>query len=301
MKPKSVYFARAHEWSTQTDFGGLLESGKETSRLAQELVELSNATQEKDRSLMNFAKAEGDGCRGLGDANVLKPGIFHKLVDLVDDNKISDTIQTVKAMKENTHQCLDKSVELSKSIQTSIDCLPEDMKQIEDKPDGDVSEEEEEVEEEQGMLDLEQEISDLKECTDGIRSMNIFNAAHKGTKGFVGLAKECQFLDDMFDRMKELSSKVAEISQSFMVESCCAQVVAGVSSLSDLKRCLKLSTVITKFADASKRLVDAILEMVEAIKAAFAQFIPQFEAAKKIKNSPVVKFGSSVVSKFSRK
>jgi hypothetical protein len=105
----------------------------------------------------------------------------------------------------------------------------------------------------------------------------------------------------MFDRIKELSKKVAEISQSFMVDSCCAQVVAGISSLSDLKRCLKLSTVITKFADASKRLVEAILEMVEAIKTAFAQFIPQFQAAKKLKNLPVVKFDTSMVSKFTRK
>ena len=124
----------------QTDIGGLLESGKETSRLAQELVELSNGLQEKDRSVMSFAETEQDGCRGLGDVNVLKPNIFPKLMDLVDDNKISDTIQTVKAMKDNTRECLDKSVELFKSIQTSIDCLPEDMKQLEDKPEGDVSE-----------------------------------------------------------------------------------------------------------------------------------------------------------------
>jgi hypothetical protein len=285
---------------TQTDISGLFESGKETSRLAQELVELTSATQEKDRSLLDFAQTERDGCRGLGDVNVLKPDIFLKLVDLVDDHKIAKTIQTVTEMKDNTQLCLDKSVELSKSIQRSIDCLPDNMKHVKEKPAGDVSDLEE-VDEEQGMIDLEQEIADLKECTKGIQSMNIFNAAHKGTKGFVGIVKESQFLDEMFDRIKELSKKVAEISQSFMVDSCCAQVVAGISSLSDLKRCLKLSTVITKFADASKRLVEAILEMVEAIKTAFAQFIPQFQAAKKLKNLPVVKFGTSMVSKFTRK
>lgn len=280
-----------------TDVSGLLSAGEETSRLAQELVELSNLTQEKDRCLIGYTERSRGTMEGLNERALLKPEIFLKILDLVDDTKLGETIDTVRAMRLSSKECFDKSVALSKSIQKSIDCLPKDMVEEQDKLDRAGAESSEEEEEEEN-IDLEHEIADLKRCTEGIRDMNIFNAAHKGTRAFVGLLKECRLLDDLFDRIKELAAKVAQIAQAFMMDSCCAQVVAGISSLKDLKRSLKLSNIITKFADSCQRLVEAILELFETVKTTFAKFIPQFEAAKKIQNSPLMQHVTNLASKF---
>jgi hypothetical protein len=278
-----------------TDVSGLLASGEESARLAQELVDLSNLTQERDRSLMAYTERSRGGMEGLTTKALLKPEIFLKILELVDDTKLGQTLETVREMKQSSHECLEKSVQLSKSIQKSIDCLPKEMVAEQDKMNRAESSEEEEEEE---NIDLEQEIADLKRCTKGIQDLNIFNAAQNGTKAFVGLLKECRLVDDLFDRIKELAAKVAQIVQAFMMDSCCAQVVAGVSSLKDLKRSLKLSNIITKFADSCDRLVEAIMELFQVVRGTFAKFIPQFEAAKKIQHSPLMQHVSNLASKF---
>jgi hypothetical protein len=281
----------------QTDVPGLLSAGEETSRLAEELVDLSNQTQERGRSLIGYAETSRGNMEGLTERAMLKPEIFVKILDLVDDTKLGQTIEVVQAMRKSSKECVDKSVELSKSIQKSIDCLPKDMVEEQDKLDGPTPE----LSEEEEGIDLEHEIADLKRCTEGIRDMNIFTVAHKGSRAFVGLLKECRLLDDLFDRIKELASKVAQIVQAFMVDSCCAKVVAGISSIKDLKRSLKLSNIITKFADSCERLVDAILELFETVKTTFAKFVPQFEAAKKIQHSPFMQQVTNLASQFPMK
>lgn len=281
----------------QTDVSGLLSSGEETSRLAEELVDLCNKTQERDRSLMAYTERSRGGMESLTPKALLKPEIFLKILDLVDDTKLGQTIDTVREMKKSSVECLDKSVELSKSIQKSINCLPKEMVEEQDKLHRAVGDSSEEEEEEGNMIDLEHEIADLNKCTDGIRELNIFNVAHNGSRAFLGLLKECRLLDDLFDRIKELSAKIAAIVQAFMMDSCCAQLVAGVSSLKDLKRCLKLSNIITKFSDSCQRLVEAILDLFEAVKGTFAKFVPQFQAAKKIQHSPVMQHVSNLASK----
>ncbi|KAG7359765.1 hypothetical protein IV203_034863 [Nitzschia inconspicua] len=280
-----------------TDVSGLLRSGEETSRLAQELVDLSNLTQERDRSLIVYTERSRGSMEGLTEKALLKPEIFPKIMDLVDDAKLGKAIDTVREMRQSSKKCYEKSVELSKSIQTSIDCLPKQMVEEQDKLDRAMGESCSGEEEEGNMIDLEQEIADLKRCTEGIRDMNIFNAAHNGSRAFVGLVKECRLLDDLFDRIKELATKVAQIVQVFMMDSCCAQIVAGISSLKDLKRCLRLSNIITKFSDSCQRLIDGMLELFEALKDTFAKFIPQFEAAKKIQHSPIMQHVSNLASK----
>lgn len=281
-----------------TDVVGLIRSGEETSRLAQELVDLSTDTQQKGRSLIGYAERSRGDIEGLTKLNLFKPEIFLKILDLVDETKLGETIDTARAMHQSSTQCFEKSVQLSKSIQTSIDCLPKDIVQGEgDKLDRAVESSEDEGEEEE-HIDLEQEIADLKRCTAGIRDMNIFNAAQNGTRSFVGLIKECRLIGDLFDRIKELCAKVAQIAQAFVMESCCAQVMAGVATLKELKRCLHLSNIITKFADSCQRLVAAVLELFETVKTTFARFIPQFEAAKKIQRSPIMQHVSSLASKF---
>jgi hypothetical protein len=246
--------------------------------------------------LIGYAERSRGNMEGLTERAMLKPEIFLKILELVDDTKLGETIETVKAMSQSSKECVDTSVELSKSIQKSIDCLPRDMMEEQDKLDG----AEADISEEEG-IDLENEIADLKQCTQGIRDMNIFTVARKGTRAFVGLLKECQFLDDLLERIKELASKVAQIVQAFMVDSCCAKVVSGFSSLKDLKRSLKLCKIITKFADSCQRLVDAILELFETVKTTFAKFVPQFEAAKKIQHSPFIQHVSNLASKFPMK
>jgi Zn-dependent M32 family carboxypeptidase len=281
----------------QTDVSGLLSAGEETSRLAQELVDLSNQSQERSRSLIGYAETSRGNMEGLTERAILKPEIFVKILDLVDDTKLGETIQGVKAMRQLSKECVDKSAELSKSIQKSMDCLPKNMQEEQDKLDREVAESSEEEED----IDLESEIADLKRCTEGIRDMNIFTVAKKGTAAFVGLIKECRLLDDLFDRIKELASKVAQIVQAFMLDTCCAKVVAGISSLKDLKRSLKLSMIITKFADSCQRLIDAILELFETVRTTFAKFIPQFEAGKKFQHSPFMKHVSNFASQFPMK
>eukprot|EP00541_Cyclophora_tenuis_P016664 CAMPEP_0116556932 /NCGR_PEP_ID=MMETSP0397-20121206/8966_1 /TAXON_ID=216820 /ORGANISM="Cyclophora tenuis, Strain ECT3854" /LENGTH=332 /DNA_ID=CAMNT_0004082347 /DNA_START=14 /DNA_END=1012 /DNA_ORIENTATION=- len=263
-----------------TDLSGLVRYEKDAGRLSQEIIDLSTKNQESGKSLVDFATTIKENLSKIGDG--MKPAAFMSIMELLKPENMNTTITTARDMGDVAEECVNKSLDLSDTVQKSVDCFPSDLQQMAD---------EEEAAQptprgvgEEMDLDFETEIADLEHCTASLRGMHLFAAAKDGTHAFDSLTNKSDFVYTMMDRIKELCTKVAQITQSLMVNDCCAQIQAGMASLKELKRCAHLSGLINTFAQGGKRLVNAIRDLVDVAKTTFGGFLDQFNAAKKIQH-----------------
>jgi hypothetical protein len=109
--------------------------------------------------------------------------------------------------------------------------------------------------------------------------MNILMATTKGTRAFEGLVSKSGVCQAVFEKIKELCATVARVLQNFIMDGCCAQIQAGISSLKESMRCLRLTNFIQALADAGRRMVEAFIGLIKVAWEKSGNFVEEFEAA----------------------
>jgi phage-related protein len=257
-----------------TDLEGLRSAGSDCHRLAAETVELSVSTKTKCQNVIDFAQDVKATLTGIGPK--LAPSTYTTIMEYHD--KMTETMTLAREMDDMAQECVNKSSEMTQAMQRGVDSLPKATKsEMEDDKD---SEDENDVK----LLDVDKDIEELEKCTSSLQNTNLFSAASSGTRAFQGLANKGELCKTMFERVEELSASIARITQAFMQQSCCAQMTAVLSEAKNMLRCIRLSTLMQKIAEAARRLIQAIFNLLNMAWSKFKDFLDEFEAAKKIKN-----------------
>lgn len=257
------------------DLGGLSEASDDGKRLAEETIALCNTTQQKSRSVINFAEDTETTLRDLDGVN---PSKFMKVLELLDDDKRKAMLSTVTGMDDLAIECSAKARGMQDAMQRGVDSMPDFIKdQANEEGDADRGPEED-------IPDFEADITDLQECTKSLQSMNLFTAATTGTRAFEGLVNKSGVCQTVFEYIKNLSITVARISQGLQFDSCCAQLQGGLGTLKEMMKCLRLTNIIQTLADTGRRLIDAFVDLVKVAWEKFGHFVDEFNAAKKLQH-----------------
>jgi hypothetical protein len=259
----------------ETDLKGLRAAGSDCHRLAGETVELAVGTKTKCQSVIDFAQHVKATLTGIG-ITKMDPSSFMAIMEYQD--KMKDTMDLAGEMDDLAGQCVVKSTEMSGAMQRGVDSLPQVTRdEIAETTGGD-------DESDMKLLDLDKDIEEIENCTEGLRTMDIFSVATSGSRAFGSLVNKGEVCKKMLDRVEELSTSIARITQAFMQQSGCAQIQAALSETKNMLRCISLSNLMTKIAKAARRLIQAIFNLLSVAWDKFKVLLEQFGAAKKIKN-----------------
>lgn len=257
----------------ETDLKGLRAAGSDCHRLAGETVELAVGTKTKCQSVIDFAQHVKANLTGIG--TKMDPSSFMAIMEYQD--KMKDTMALAGEMDDLAGQCVVKSTEMSGAMQRGVDSLPQVTKD-------EIAETTSEDESDTKLLDLDKDIEEIENCTEGLRTMDIFSVATSGSSAFGSLVNKGELCKKMLERVEELSTSIARITQAFMQQSGCAQIQAALSETKNMLRCISLSNLMTKIATAARRLIQAIFNLLSVAWDKFKVLLEQFGAAKKIKN-----------------
>jgi hypothetical protein len=261
--------------AANTDLEGLMGASTDGKRLAEETIELCISTQNKGRSVLDFAQETQSSLRGL---TSVKPAKFMTIMKLLDDDKRKELLGMVTGMDDLAIECSSKATAMQGAMQRGINSLPDVVKEN----NGEEVDTDHEAEEDVSDY-FESDITDLEECTASLRTMNLLTATTKGTRAFESLVNKSGVCQTVFEKIKELCASVARLSQNFMMDGCCAQIQAGISSLKEMMRCLRLTNIIQALADAGRRMIEAFIDLIKVAWEKFGNFVEEFEAAKKLK------------------
>ena len=255
---------------------GLFTAGNEVTLLAEEMMQLSVTTQARGQNVVGFAQEIKAAFSGLD--SQINASTFKTIMEVLDGDKMQDTIALAGEMDDLALECVDKSTKMTETMARGTASLPDSLKDEERASDRDGDEGDQE------LADLDGDIAELEECTENLQNMNIFSAATKGTRAFEGLVNKGGVVQTTFERIKELCTVVARAAQNVASETCCAQIQAGIDSIKAMLQSVRLSNLIKKLAEAAKRLISAIKNLIQVAWEKFQGFSEEFQAAKKIKN-----------------
>jgi len=256
------------------DIDGLQSAGGDCSRLAGETSKLCERARIKGEAVSGLSQDIRDILQGFGEK--IDASSFLKIKELVEDDKTKETMTLATDMDDMAKDCITKSKEMSAAMSRGVQSLPDPVKtefeQETDREDSEVSE----------LLDIDKDIKELETCTKSIRSMNVFDAARSGASACEGLANKGHLCGTIFDKIKDLAGTVARISEALMGGSCCAQIKAIATEAKDMFKCIHPSGLITKAAEAVRRLIKAMITLIKTSWDKFQGFMEEFGAAKRI-------------------
>lgn len=259
-----------------TDLHELFNAGTQATKLAEELMQLSSNTQTRSLNVLGFAGEIKESFSGLN--SKLDPSTFKKIMEVLNGNKMKETMKLASEMDDLALECVNKSISMKETVTRGTASLPSSLKDERSSDDTDVEDGEQE------LADIGRDITDLEGCVSSLRTMNIFSAATKGKSAFDGLLSKKSVIETTFQRIKDLCALVARASQNMVSETCCGQIQAGIDAVKSMFKSLRLSNLIEKLTEAGKRLLDAIKDLIVVAWEKFQGFAEEFQAGKKIKN-----------------
>ena len=89
----------------------------------------------------------------------------------------------------------------------------------------------------------------------------------------------------VFEKCKDMCTTVGDLAQSVAVEGSVRTLIqASVGAIADTVKAIRLSKLLSKFAEIAHQLVEAVVELLNAVWEKFKRFERDFPAAKKLKD-----------------
>jgi hypothetical protein len=253
----------------------LLVASMQASHLAEEVLKLSVTTQTRGLQVVGMANNVKSTLSEF--KHHLNVSSFKALMDALDAEKMKEAIAVVMEMDKLALDCLTRSTEMKDKAMEGTRSLSPDQYEKQtgyetDSEEGD-----------QDLADLETAIVEIERCNKDIHSMNLFSAASKGTRAFQVLSDKGTIIQKTFARIQDLCNSIVVATHSVVSENCFSMLTSGVNTIKAMVDSLRLSNLLTKLAQAAKRLIHAMKSLVMVAIEKFQDFTQQFRAGRKIK------------------
>lgn len=257
-------------FSCNADLDGLREAGSRCKQLADETSVLCDVARAKGDTVKSFTQDMKHSLEVF--AGDIDASTFTDIKALIQDNKARQTIAVATEMDDIAFDMAMKSKEMTKAMTQGIESLPDPVREeleAEDTGAGD-----DEVAAKQ-LSDVDNDIEELDTCTKSLNRMSVFTAATSGKDAFSGLASKEKVCQILFEKIKEVSSSVARLSQA-LNGNCCAMLTSG----NEMFKCLRLSKLMSKAANAAHRLIMAIINFIKTAWNKIEGFTEEFVTVK---------------------
>jgi len=222
---------------------------REVDGLARETFDFCTDTVAKSNDMISFAmeiKGTLDGFADGMDASDLKT-----VKELIQGDSMKAAMAIAGEIGDIALTCINKSVEMTTKMQEGYDILPSVVKEGVDTFAG-ADEDPEDM-----SLDVEPDISELTECINAVKELNLFTAMEAGTRAFNSLTSKADVCMDLFERIKGFAEAVATITEAMMD----LDVREVIGKVKEMCRCIRLTDVMRAFCEGVRRLVTFIIDL----------------------------------------
>jgi hypothetical protein len=311
-----------------TDLNGVTSACRECSTSADEIVQLSETARSNGETAIQYVQHVQQVLASLKDIQCLNPDTFMQFKSLVDDDggRAKKTLEGVNQMDDLALACVQKARGISDSLQRGVDALPAQVKDdlMEDASQGisssinnnqarsletvgggrgagltdDADDDERALAK---LLDVDENVTEVENSTRGVGDLSLFSVAVKGRGIFEGLSSKNALCTQIFERIQSVATTISRICAAFAGGNCCLQLQAVTVGAGDLVKCIRLSNLIQRAAEAAGKLIRAIVSFFRAVGDKFRGCLDEFDAAKKIgnfvKDHNPVKLGQSLLGR----
>jgi hypothetical protein len=286
------------------DINGLTAASRECGASADEITQLSTTARSNGEAAVQYVQHVQQVLAGLRDVRGLDPSTFAKFRSLVDDDgRAKKVLDGVGQMDDLALACVSKAKGISESLKRGVDALPAQLKDevLESENQGNSSSGNQARSLEGGgggipedaddderalaqLLDVDENVAEVETSTRGVADLNLFSVALKGRGVFEGLSSKNAVCAQIFERIQSVAATISRICAAFAGDNCCMQLRAVTAGAGDLVKCIRLSDLIQRAAEAAGKLIRAIVGFFRAVGEKFRGFLDEFDAAKKIGN-----------------
>ena len=251
----------------------LLESIKKTHSLSKKTYDLCTSTLAAGNDLVDHGESIQRSLTGA--ATNLNAESFAVIADLIDGDTVKEARSLAETLKDKSEECISLSVEMVTSLEQSIDALPDVIeKYVEGKADeaveGEISAEE------RDLADVDSDVKDLSDCIDAIENLNLVTAIEAGNNAFRGITEKGKQCHKIYEIIQKFASALTSITEAFLS----LDIGAVISKIKDILRAIGLTSMIKKFAQGCKAMMDKVVDLFQAAAGKLSLLWKSLVAAK---------------------
>jgi len=163
------------------------------------------------------------------------------------------------SMREHSNKCMELSMTMVKSLEESVDALPDSIESyIEKKTQQSITDEL--SSEERGLAsNIDEDVKELTSCIDAIDNLKLLTAIQSGSNAFVAIASKSEICRKIFGIIRKFATSITTITEAILA----LDVSAVISKVKDILTAIGLCRYIKQFAEGCKGLMEKIVTLFE--------------------------------------
>ena len=277
---------------------GLQTAGRECSETAVNTRALAADAYRKGETAVKYSVEVKETLASFGGGSNIGPDTFHNVIKLVQDDKAKQTLDLATEMDDMAATIMKQAIDMTAQMQRGIDSLPEAVRD-------ELQQEEEDAVKTRGgiggdgnyvnkdaddddmtalteLLEVDSDIDEVERSSRNVGDIDIFTAAVKGRDAYESVAKKEVHCQQIFGKMQKVCDSVVRIAQALAGGDCLGQTMALAAGAPGMFKCIRLTTLLQKAAEAARKLIQAVIKFVRQTWNAFKNFAGEFEAAKRL-------------------
>jgi hypothetical protein len=195
----------------------------------------------------------------IGAVTDLNAESFAVIADLIDGDVTHEAKQLATSMKEHSDKCVELSLAMVKSLEESVDALPDTIEiYIEKKAQQSITDEL--STEERGLAsNIDEDVKELSTCIDAIDNLKLLTAIQSGSNAFMAIASKSEICRKIFGIIRKFATSITTITQAILA----LDVSAVISKMKDILKAIGLCRYVKQFAEGCRGLMDKIIILFE--------------------------------------
>mmetsp|Transcript_18124 Transcript_18124/g.27559 ORF Transcript_18124/g.27559 Transcript_18124/m.27559 type:complete len:548 (+) Transcript_18124:290-1933(+) len=195
----------------------------------------------------------------IGAVTDLDAESFAIIADLMDGDMAHEAKHLAGSMREHSNKCMELSMTMVKSLEESVDALPDSIESyIEKKAQQSITDEL--STEERGLAsNIEEDVKELTSCIDAIDNLKLLTAIQSGSNAFVAIASKSEICRKIFGIIRKFATSITTITEAILA----LDVSAVISKVKDILTAIGLCRYIKQFAEGCKGLMEKIVTLFE--------------------------------------
>lgn len=262
-----------------SDLSSMKASISECYASSKETVELCTSTLATGKSLVSCGEEIQNSL--VGAASEISAESFAVIADLIDGDKSREAKDLAVTMKDKSTECISLSIKMIKSLEASVDALPDVIENyIEKKAEQSITDGVLTAEERSMAAGIEDDAEELTACIDAIENLKLLTAVEAGTRSFNAIKEKSSLCQKIFETIKKFAIDVTEITSA--ISNMNASAVLSKIKDGSIYRAIGLSKYIQKFAEGCKKVMDTIIELFTSASGKLSTLWKSLSHAKEI-------------------
>ncbi|CAB9527464.1 expressed unknown protein [Seminavis robusta] len=242
----------------------LHQNGSECYQLAVETSELCETTQQRGNDMIEFGSEITETLHGF--STKMDVETLETIKDLMDGDRLRESMQLAKDMDDIALSCVDKSVRMMEIMEETMDTVPPPIQKMINKMAG--NDDAEAIQEKERSMEilstLDQDLDDVKFCIDALMHLNIATALKVGTQACENLYAKATLSRQMFNTIRGFSDEVSSYTEA-IDEGDVGDMIKLAAKMKDMWHCLKLAGFMRQLAEGAAKVINVMIDLFKAM------------------------------------